>query len=114
MVAVLVFGPALATAARAADDAVSSASADRPALNGGELYRAYTCNSCHGDARRAPLPGIPRLNGQDQAYLIEQLRDFKRGARNNGSSMTMTSYVKTIPDEELVAITQYLSHNHPN
>jgi cytochrome c len=86
-----------------------ASSADTSTLDGQALYRAYGCSACHGDAGNAPLPEHPTLAGQDAAYLIEQLRDFKKGARTNGLSASMWGYLKTVPDEELVAIAQYLS-----
>jgi cytochrome c len=73
------------------------------------LYRTYGCSACHGDGGAAPLPEHPKLAGQDAAYLIAQLRDFKREARTNGQSASMRGYLKTVSDEDLVAIAQYLS-----
>jgi cytochrome c len=85
--------------------------ADIP-LDGEALYRSYGCSACHGDAGAAPLPEHPTLAGQDEAYLIAQLRDLKKGARTNGLSASMRGYLKEVPDEELVAIAQYLSKQH--
>jgi cytochrome c len=79
-------------------------------MPGGEaLYRSYGCSACHGEGGAAPLPEHPSLAGQDEAYLIEQLRDFKKGARTNDLSASMRGYLTEVPDEELVAIAQYLS-----
>src|ERR1700722_1715407 len=58
-------------------------------LDGEALYRSYGCSACHGDAGAAPLPEHPSLAGQDEAYLIAQLRDLKKGARTNGLSASM-------------------------
>jgi cytochrome c len=84
-------------------------SAGNTMLDGEALYRSHGCSACHGDAGAAPLPEHPSLAGQDGAYLIAQLRDFKKGARTNGLSASMRGYLKEVPDEELVAIAQYLS-----
>lgn len=84
-------------------------SAGEGTIDGAMLYRNYGCSACHGDAGAAPLPEHPRLAGQDAAYLIAQLRDFKREARTNGQSASMRGYLKTVSDEELIAIAQYLS-----
>ncbi len=84
-------------------------SASTSTLDGETLYRTYGCSACHGDAGKFPLPEHPTLAGQDAAYLITQLRDFKKGARTNGLSASMQGYLKSVPDEELVAIAQYLS-----
>jgi cytochrome c553 len=88
-----------------ADSSASSAST----LDGEALYRTRGCSACHGEAGAAPLPEHPKLAGQDAAYLIAQLRDFKKGARTNGLSPSMWGYVRMVPDEELVAIGEYLA-----
>ncbi len=86
-----------------------AASASTSTLDGETLFRTHGCSACHGDAGKDPLPEHPTLAGQDAAYLIAQLRDFKKGARTNGLSASMQGYLKSVPDEELVAIAQYLS-----
>lgn len=88
-----------------ADSSASSAST----LDGEALYRTRGCSACHGEAGTAPLPEHPKLAGQDAAYLIAQLRDFKKGARTNGLSASMWGYVRMLPDAELVAISEYLA-----
>ena len=86
---------------------------DKRGLDGEALYRAYGCSACHGEAGAAPLPEHPVLAGQDQSYLIAQLRAFKAGARTNGLSASMRGYLKEVPDDEMVAIAQYLSKQRP-
>jgi len=89
---------------------VADTPASRSALLDGEaLYRTRGCSACHGDAGAAPLPEHPKLAGQDAAYLIAQLRDFKKKARTNGQSLSMWGFVQMVPDEELVAIGEYLA-----
>ena len=45
--------------------------------------KAATCAGCHGAAGiSANLPG-PTLAGQNQAYLVEKLGEYKGGKRNN-------------------------------
>lgn len=43
---------------------------------------AATCAACHGTDGRPPHEAtIPPLAGLPAAYLVEQMRDFRRGAR---------------------------------
>ena len=86
-----------------------AAGASSAGLDGEVLYRTYGCSACHGDAGASSLPEHPKLAGQDAAYLTAQMRDFKKGLRTNGLSASMQGYLKSVPDEELVAISQYLS-----
>ncbi|HSN31083.1 MAG TPA: c-type cytochrome [Ideonella sp.] len=43
---------------------------------------AATCAACHGTDGRPPAGAtMPGLAGLPAAYLVEQMRDFRRGAR---------------------------------
>ena len=65
---------ALAAAAAARADATADA------LHVRSL--AATCAACHGTDGRPPREAtIPPLAGLPAAYLVEQMRDFRRGAR---------------------------------
>jgi len=42
-----------------------------------------TCAACHGtDGRAVPAAAVPGLAGMPAAYLVEQMKAFKSGARN--------------------------------
>ena len=73
------------------------------------LYQNYACASCHGERGQNPLPGMPMLGGQDKTYLINQLKDFKSGARTNGRSQTMIGYLTTMADDEMMILADWLS-----
>ncbi len=79
-------------------------------LDGEALFRLKACFGCHGLEGRSPIsPTIPKLAGQNQAYLVTQLRDFKSGSRNNAFASRMTAMVATVRIEEIEAIAEYLS-----
>ena len=41
-----------------------------------------TCAACHGtDGRAVPAAAVPGLSGMPAAYLVEQMKAFKSGAR---------------------------------
>jgi cytochrome c553 len=40
------------------------------------------CNQCHGQAGNPVRPGIPVIWGQDEAYILKQLKDFRTKARD--------------------------------
>ncbi len=45
--------------------------------------KSVTCAACHGADGNSVTPAWPRLAGQNQRYLIEQLEDFKDGNRQD-------------------------------
>jgi cytochrome c553 len=49
---------------------------------GAALAQAH-CATCHGAEGQSASPGFPRLAGQNERYLVKQLRDFATGARTS-------------------------------
>ena len=77
---------------------------------GKELYATKGCVSCHGDAgKKALLPNYPTLAGQNSAYLLQQIKDIKSGARANGQSIVMKPFTIPLTEAEMKQISDYLS-----
>ena len=53
--------------------------------------------------------GFPSLSGQHPDYTLSQLKAFRSGERQNDSSAMMRSVVKRLTDEELEALSSYVS-----
>ena len=84
------------------------------ALDGATLYKTKTCIACHGPEGRKPIqPNYPRLAGQNKAYLLQQMKDIKSGARNNGNTAAMKGVMHLVNDAEMEAIADYLSSLKP-
>ena len=74
---------------------------------GKEITEKNNCVACH----TATLVGqqhIPRLAGQHQVYLLEQLKLFKAAQRGDFDG-TMTSAAQALVVEELDVLAEYLS-----
>lgn len=54
--------------------------ADRVAVG---RSKAQSCQGCHGLDGIGKVPGAPNLAGQDEAYFIKAMGDYKSGARKN-------------------------------
>ena len=80
------------------------------APDGAALYKDKTCNACHGPTGNKPLmPNCPEVAGQNAAYMEQQMKDIKSGARSNGQSAAMKGVMHLVNDEEIKAIADYLS-----
>jgi len=80
------------------------------AMDGAALYKDKTCNACHGPTGNKPLmPNYPKVAGQNAAYIEQQMKDIKSGARNNGQTAAMKGVMHLVNDEEIKAISEYLS-----
>ena len=62
-------------------------------INDGKL-KAAACEGCHGLNSNNPL--APKLAGQPQRYLVQQLLNFKNGNRKDP---IMNGIVATLPDQ---------------
>src|SRR6516165_4149244 len=45
--------------------------------------KATVCSACHGPNGNSTSPEWPRLAGQNAVYIVEQLRLFRSGVRDN-------------------------------
>lgn len=80
------------------------------ALDGATLYKTKTCVACHGkDANTPIMPAYPKLAGQNAEYALNQMKDIKSGARNNGQTAAMKGVMHLVSDEELKAIADWLA-----
>jgi cytochrome c len=80
------------------------------AQDGKALFTAKGCPACHGPDGGKPLgPGYPKTKGQDETYIINQIKAFKSGERKGGQSALMAPMANTLSDAEAVAIAKYLS-----
>lgn len=65
------------------------------------------CGQCHGQNGNPVRPGIPVIWGQDDAYLLKQLKDFRTKARD-AELMTWAS-LTLHDDAEMAATTSFYS-----
>ena len=99
--------PAMAIALAAANATVA-VGADTSATTGRDI--AATCANCHGTDGRSG-GAIPAIAGQDKAYLVQQLKDFRDGKR---PSTIMQQLAKGYTDEQIEAAAAYLASRKPN
>ncbi len=55
------------------------------------------------------MPMYPKIAGQNAAYTLQQMKDIKSGARNNGMTAAMKGIMHMVNEEEIKAIAKYLS-----
>jgi cytochrome c len=79
-------------------------------LDGAMLYATKTCIACHGaDAKTPILPEYPKLAGQNAAYMLQQIKDIKSGARNNGNTAAMAGVMHLVNEAEIQALVDYIA-----
>jgi cytochrome c len=90
--------------------ALGAAPATAQDLDGATLYATKTCIACHGpDAKSPILPEYPKLAGQNPAYMLQQIKDIKSGARNNGNTAAMAGVMHLVNEAEIQALVDYIA-----
>ena len=70
---------------------------------------AYTCTGCHGivEYKNAyPSYRVPKIGGQNEAYIVAALTGYKKGERNHP---TMKAQASSFSDKDIADIAAYLS-----
>ncbi len=60
--------------------------------------KSASCAACHGAVGISPNTSWPNLAGQQKAYLVKQMKDFRDGRR---SDPWMSPMAKPLSDEEI-------------
>ena len=68
--------------------------------------KAGQCFVCHGADGLAKVPDAPNLAGQNGAYLVKALKDYRSGKRENE---VMSMMAKNLSDDEIATVASYFS-----
>jgi len=66
---------------------------------------AAACANCHG-TNGMSVQGMPNLAGQQRAYLVQQMQDFRTGKR---PATIMHQLAKGYTDEQIEALAAYFA-----
>jgi cytochrome c553 len=68
--------------------------------------KAATCAGCHGMDGNSPSPQFPKLASQHEEYIVEQLKAFKSGTRQNP---IMTGMAAPLSDQDMADLGAYFA-----
>jgi len=86
--------------------ALSSVSAVQAADANAGKEKSATCSACHGPTGVSASPMFPNLAGQNDAYIIKQLKDFKSGTRSDAMMGPMAA---NLSEEDMADLAAYFS-----
>lgn len=72
---------------------------------GDPLRNIAPCISCHGGVDQKL--GAPWLEGMPAAYLVDQMKAFRSGARHNDAQGQMRNMARAMTDEEIEVIARF-------
>lgn len=64
------------------------------------------CQNCHGEDGIATVPGAANLSGQQKEYLVQQLRAYRSGRRQDPQMNVVT---KTLSDADIENLAEWYS-----
>ncbi len=64
--------------------------------------KAAACGGCHGMDGNSMIPAYPKLAGQNEAYIVKQIHDFK--ANSTRQNAIMLGMVAALSDEDAADI----------
>ncbi|MCK4834678.1 MAG: cytochrome c4 [Gammaproteobacteria bacterium] len=67
--------------------------------------KSAACGGCHGADGNSPVPTFPKLAGQNEAYIVKQVKDFK--ANDTRKNEIMFGMVAALSDEDAADIGAY-------
>jgi cytochrome c553 len=74
---------------------------------GSPMRSVASCAACHGPLGFAF--GAPSLQGQQRAYLVQQMQALRSGGRRNDISEQMRSVARRLSEAEIAALAAYYS-----
>lgn len=85
-----------------------------PGADGAKLYKEKECNTCHGKDGNSPVVSEangnpPKIAGQNEAYMLTQMKDIRDGKRTNATSSLMKAKTEGVTDEDFTAIAKWLA-----
>ncbi|MEQ3696488.1 MAG: cytochrome c [Pseudomonadales bacterium] len=94
--ATLIFGFALSSVAFGAGDPAAGQA------------KAAVCAACHGADGKAVIPGYPNLAGQNELYLVNSLKAYRRGDRKPvGNGAVMAGQAAALSDADIENLAAY-------
>jgi len=81
-------------------------------VNGDQTRDIPACISCHGDNGKGNIANnvpYPVIGGQRRIYLRAQLVNWKLGERSNSPGGVMNKITKSLSDDEIDALANYIS-----
>lgn len=80
------------------------------ALRGDWSRHIPECITCHGPSGVGVGEAFPKLAGQSELYIINQMNAWKNGTRHNDQADLMGHIARNLTDEEIQAVAAYFAN----
>jgi len=80
----------------------------------GNVLAVQVCAACHGVNGQSQSPMIPNLAGQQKAYIVNQLQDYRDHTRSNKYGVQyMWGMASSLTDKQIQELAEYFSKQAP-
>ncbi len=79
-----------------------------PDLNAGRK-KSETCVACHNTDGNSTVPTWPKIAGQPEKYLIEQLKEFRKGEKGGRFEANMYGMTHALSDQDIADLATYFA-----
>ena len=80
----------------------------------GKVLAQQVCSNCHGVIGTSISPGIPNLAAQQEAYLVAELKGFRKESRRDPAGFEyMWGISRSLTDSQIEELAQYFSAQKP-
>ncbi len=83
-----------------------------PNLSAG-AEKSKVCAACHSSDGNSVVPAWPKIAGQSEKYLIEQLKEYRKGDKGARFNPVMYEIVKAFTDQDIADLAGYFSSQKP-
>lgn len=63
--------------------------------------KSQVCATCHNQDGNSTVPAWPKIAGQSEKYLIEQLKEYRKGDKGNRFNPVMYNLVTNLSDQDI-------------
>ncbi|MCB1756644.1 MAG: cytochrome c [Gammaproteobacteria bacterium] len=75
-------------------------------IEAGKQVATTICAACHGADGNSELPANPKLAGQYESYLLQALKDYRSGKRQNP---IMSGFAASLSDADVENVAAYFA-----
>lgn len=80
----------------------------------GKVLAQQVCSNCHGVTGTSTSPNVPNLAGQQEAYLVAQLKGFRKQSRRDPAGFEyMWGISRSLTDNQIDELAKYFSTQTP-
>jgi len=80
----------------------------------GNVLAVQVCAACHGVNGQSQSPMVPNLAGQQKAYIVNQLQDYRDQTRSNKYGVQyMWGMARSLTDKQIQELADYFSKQVP-